>query len=73
MGWLVKWPLIWWEMEVLDLEDAVTQSQMEKEWRYRFLKVKGNIVWNEYKARSLVSDSEHHSVPHKLALLLCVS
>lgn len=73
MRWLVKWPFIWCEMEVLDLEDAVTHSQMEKEWRYRFLKVKPNTVWNAYKVKSLVSVSKHHSVPHKLVLLLCVS
>lgn len=48
-----------------------TQSNRERTVA-QLLRVKGNIVWNEHKVKSLVSVSKHHSVPHKLGCY-CVS
>lgn len=72
MGWLVTWPLIWlWDGSTWLGRCCHTQSNRER-MVAQLLRVKGNIVWNEHKVKSLVSVSKHHSVPHKLGCY-CVS
>lgn len=64
-------PLIRRVLEVLDSEDVTPSVKWRKKGGTVFKSQRDR--WNEYKVKSLVSLSKHHSVPHKSELLLCVS